>query len=1170
MKRSLLVIASFLLILQVAHPNQYKEYLSKESPTRATISSNQEIIELSYTFPGFTFDSVEINKQWYKIPHIKDFTHLKAVGKPALPTHTDLIALADKNNYSIEILSTESTEIHGLQIAPARPPLRDTYGVEDPDYKLDEAFYTKDVFYPQKVARISDIQNYRSLAIGLLQVTPFQYNPAQEILRFYTKITYKVTFNNKDGFIKANDLSESFKKIAPNLVLNNQALKNDISAKSVRSDRSDGSTDYILLTQTKYKEAAKSLATWKRQTGQNVELIVKENWLPSEVKSTIHSIYDTSVPPPDYFLIVGDHEDVPGEIHYSPDDKSFSSDLYYACMNGPYDYTPDMAHGRLSVTTAEEAEIVVNKIINYESSPPQDAAFYQQGANCAQFQDDELNGYATRRFAHTSEDIRNYMMEQDFDVERIYYTDPNVTPTNYNNGWYSNGEPIPDELLRENGFQWNGGQADIIDAINDGRFYLFHRDHGYAGGSGWAHPYFVKNSIDYLENGPQLPVVFSINCHTGEFLLPNSFAEKFMRHPQGGAVGVFAASYYSYSGYNDGLSCGFIDAMFPEPGLIPEFGDGGIDNPNVSPHEKIMTMGDVLNQGLIRMGETWGSNRYTNEIFHYFGDPAMKLRTSFEGEITANNPDTIFYESQSEVVLTECSVSNGIATLVSNEKLLDSMMVENGNATLTFDSLTGEYLLLTISKDNHKPYIDTMFIAGTPKAAFDVAEYNSCDGQVTFTNQSYFNAEEFAWIFADGDSSYAMNPHHEFTANGEFHVKLVASNTFGSDTAIMQEPIVITRPSAPEVNNDTICKAGLAQFRSQNENGIIQWYSHDSTLLQEGSEFTTDSLTESSSFLVSRKTLASSYIGKADNSGETETGNNFMGLNFEAYESFMLQSVKVYADGAGERIIQLRDNSYDVLKSDTIFIEDGEHRIALNWQIEGGKEYKLAAHENHGLLINTTGFVYPYNLEDVLSITESTYIPDPASKYYCFYDWEVRSYTCKSPMKEIKAILKQPAVSDFQITLGDPDISIENLTENAKHFYWDFGDGNTSEEQHPQHTYEENGEYDIRLISENFCGKDTIVQTIEIKTVGTDELGGSDWDLFPNPTKGVVILKRRANTNKPATIFIRDVSGRITGEFDLPKNKQETRIDFSDFKKGVYILEIKTEEQTYVMKIIRN
>ncbi|MDZ7775079.1 MAG: hypothetical protein U5L09_05420 [Bacteroidales bacterium] len=38
----------------------------------------------------------------------------------------------------------------------------------------------------------------------------------------------------------------------------------------------------------------------------------------------------------------------------------------------------------------------------------------------------------------------------------------------------------------------------------------------------------------------------------------------------------FAASYYSYSGYNDGLSAGFIDAMFPEPGLVPSFGEGGI------------------------------------------------------------------------------------------------------------------------------------------------------------------------------------------------------------------------------------------------------------------------------------------------------------------------------------------------------------------------------------------------------------------------------------------------------------------------------------------------------------------------------------------------------------------------------------------------------------------
>ena len=40
---------------------------------------------------------------------------------------------------------------------------------------------------------------------------------------------------------------------------------------------------------------------------------------------------------------------------------------------------------------------------------------------------------------------------------------------------------------------------------------------------------------------------------------------------------------------------------------------------------------------------------------------------------------------------------------------------------------------------------------------------------------------------------------------------------------------------------------------------------------------------------------------------------------------------------------------------------------------------------------------------------------------------------------------------------------------------WDFGDGNTSNSQNPIHTYSSNGTYDVRLISTNLFGSDTIL-----------------------------------------------------------------------------------------------
>jgi len=231
----------------------------------------------------------------------------------------------------------------------------------------------------------------------------------------------------------------------------------------------------------------------------------------------------------------------------------------------------------------------------------------------------------------------------------VYYTSStaDVTSLRYDNGYFSDGQLLPAEL-RNTSFNWNGGSSEITSAINDGKFLVFHRDHGYVGGVGWAHPYYTTSTMAALTNGDELPVVFSMNCHTGEFQLSNCFAEKFLRMANKGAVGVVAAAYYSYSGYNDALSEGMIDAIWAAPGLYPNFGSGGTgDSYTIGNGNEIYTMGDVVNQGLYAMEQNWNgsitSNKYQYQLFHWFGDPAMKIWTANPNDnlITATHTSTI-------------------------------------------------------------------------------------------------------------------------------------------------------------------------------------------------------------------------------------------------------------------------------------------------------------------------------------------------------------------------------------------------------------------------------------------------------------------------------------------------------------------------------------------------
>ena len=53
---------------------------------------------------------------------------------------------------------------------------------------------------------------------------------------------------------------------------------------------------------------------------------------------------------------------------------------------------------------------------------------------------------------------------------------------------YYNGAMLPADLRESSNFPWDGDGEDVVDAINDGRFLVIHRDH--AGASGWATPDF--------------------------------------------------------------------------------------------------------------------------------------------------------------------------------------------------------------------------------------------------------------------------------------------------------------------------------------------------------------------------------------------------------------------------------------------------------------------------------------------------------------------------------------------------------------------------------------------------------------------------------------------------------------------------------------------------------
>ncbi|MCS3924882.1 PKD domain-containing protein [Methanosalsum natronophilum] len=60
------------------------------------------------------------------------------------------------------------------------------------------------------------------------------------------------------------------------------------------------------------------------------------------------------------------------------------------------------------------------------------------------------------------------------------------------------------------------------------------------------------------------------------------------------------------------------------------------------------------------------------------------------------------------------------------------------------------------------------------------------------------------------------------------------------------------------------------------------------------------------------------------------------------------------------------------------------------------------------------------------------------------------------------------------------EVTFSDESENAFEYYWEFGDGATSDEREPTHIYNEPGTYDVTLTVTNDVGEDTFIQSITV------------------------------------------------------------------------------------------
>ncbi len=142
-------------------------------------------------------------------------------------------------------------------------------------------------------------------------------------------------------------------------------------------------------------------------------------------------------------------------------------------------------------------------------------------------------------------------------------------------------------------------------------------------------------------------------------------------------------------------------------------------------------------------------------------------------------------------------------------------------------------------------------------------------------------------------------------------------------------------------------------------------------------------------------------------------------------------------------------------------------------------------------------------------------------------------------------------------SLQNGRVEFTNTSRNATDFLWNFGDGQTSSEINPVHTYQFCGTtYIVRLNAYNNCKSDSIIKEILIPCYGIDEIiGENKVNIFPNPANNQVCINFTDTFSDIYFSFaLYDGIGRQIMFTELKKNN--SIINIPKLQSGIYFIQI--------------
>ncbi|PLW95424.1 MAG: hypothetical protein C0593_14185 [Marinilabiliales bacterium] len=273
------------------------------------------------------------------------------------------------------------------------------------------------------------------------------------------------------------------------------------------------------------------------------------------------------------------------------------------------------------------------------------------------------------------------------------------------------------------------------------------------------------------------------------------------------------------------------------------------------------------------------------------------------------------------------------------------------------------------------------------------------------------------------------------------------------------------------------------------------------------------------------------------------------------------------ADGYAIDFVKLLINPYDLTFSAKVYgnVKDAE----TNDPLEGAT---VTASNNDVVITDSEGNYIFSNLPagiNELWVTKFSYDTTRILVDLVAGDSIARDFSINEVL-EVEFSADQTTSFAAPLTVQFTDMTSMNPTS----WSWDFGDGQTSTDQNPDHTYLEDGVYNVSLTAENAEESNTKTKTSYIQ-IGVEGIASSnfvtDIIIYPNPFSENAVLSFSLNNSTFIQVDIIDLTGKSGNSvFSGILNSGEHKISIrqQDLCEGVYFLRIHNENYSYIKKMV--